>query len=422
MEIKLHILIGSIFGLIILSAFFSGSETSLTSASKPRMHNLARTGKKNAKIFEELFKNKEMLICTILFANNLVNILASAIATKILIELTNNEGILYATIIMTLMILIFGELIPKTLALSKADQFALKIAPFMRVLVYILSPLTVTLNFIATILLKIFGVNYLNIKKEEVSEKREEELRGAIDLHGEDSSKDEKNMLKSILDLDDITVGSIMVPRKDIFSLSSNIQYNELITKLNNSPHSRIPIWEKNPENIIGIFHIRKLIEIKADELKTFNIKSLCQKPWFIPESTRLDNQLLEFKRRKEHFSIVVDEYGEFLGIVTLEDIIEEIVGEIDDEHDVLKISKAAEDIKSISSRSYLVKGDVTIRELNKELNINIPVSNASTVAGLVLYESRTIPKKGQVFSFFDLKFEILSKKNNQITLVKIIK
>ena len=422
MEIPLHILIGSIFGLIILSAFFSGSETSLTSASKPRMHNLARTGKKNAKIFEELFQNKEMLICTILFANNLVNILASAIATKILIELTNNEGILYATIIMTLMILIFGELIPKTLALSKADQFALKIAPFMKVLVYILYPLTVTLNFVATSILKIFGVNYLNFKKEEVSEKREEELRGAIDLHGEDSSKDEKNMLKSILDLDDITVGSIMIPRKDIFSLSSNIKYNELITKLNNSPHSRIPIWEKNPENIIGIFHIRKLIEIKVDEPKTFNIKSLCQKPWFIPESTRLDNQLLEFKRRKEHFSIVVDEYGEFLGIVTLEDIIEEIVGEIDDEHDVLKISKGSEDIKSISGKTYLVKGNVTIRELNKELNINIPVSNASTVAGLVLYESRTIPKKGQVFSFFDLKFEILSKKNNQITLVKIIK
>ena len=422
MEIPLHILIGSIFGLIILSAFFSGSETSLTSASKPRMHNLARTGKKNAKIFEELFRNKEMLICTILFANNLVNILASAIATKILIELTNNEGILYATIIMTLMILIFGELIPKTLALSKADQFALKIAPFMKVLVYILYPLTVTLNFVATSILKIFGVNYLNFKKEEVSEKREEELRGAIDLHGEDSSKDEKNMLKSILDLDDITVGSIMIPRKDIFSLSSNIKYNELITKLNNSPHSRIPIWEKNPENIIGIFHIRKLIEIKVDEPKTFNIKSLCQKPWFIPESTKLDNQLLEFKRRKEHFSIVVDEYGEFLGIVTLEDVIEEIVGEIDDEHDVLKISKGSEDIKSISGKSYLVKGNVTIRELNKELNINIPVSNTSTVAGLVLYESRTIPKKGQIFSFFDLKFEILSKKNNQITLVKIIK
>ncbi len=422
MDLPLHILIGSIFGLIILSAFFSGSETSLTSASKPRMRNLARTGKKNAKIFEELFKNKELLICTILFANNLVNILASAIATKILLEVTNNEGILYATVIMTLMILIFGELIPKTLALSKADNYALKIAPFMRLLVFILYPLTVSLNFIATILLKVFGVNFLNLKKEEVSEKREEELRGAIDLHGEDSSKDEKNMLESILDLDDITVGSIMIPRKDIFSIPSNIQYNELVDKLNTSPHSRIPVWEKNPENIIGIFHIRKLIEVQGGDLKNFSIKKLCQKPWFIPESTKLDNQLLEFKRRKEHFSIVVDEYGEFLGIITLEDIIEEIVGEIDDEQDVLKISKNVKGVKSISEKSFLVKGNVTIRDLNKELNTNIPVSIASTVAGLVLYESRIIPKKGQVFSFFDLRFEILSKKNNQITLVKIMK
>jgi Mg2+/Co2+ transporter CorB len=420
MDLPLHILIGSIFGLIILSAFFSGSETSLTSASKPRMHNLARTGKKNAKIFEELFKNKELLICTILFANNLVNILASAIATKILLELTNNDGILYATIIMTLMILIFGELIPKTLALSKADQYALKIAPFMRVLVYLLYPLTLTLNFVATTLLKLFGVNYLNFKKEEESEKKEEELRGAIDLHGDDSSKDEKNMLKSILDLDEITVGSIMIPRKEIFSLPSDIEYDQLIKKLNSSPHSRIPIWENNPENIIGVFHIRKIIELNASELKNFNIKSFCQKPWFIPESTKLDNQLLEFKKRKEHFSIVVDEYGEFLGIVTLEDIIEEIVGEIDDEQDDLKISKNIAGIKRISPKNYLVKGNVTVRELNKELNINLPVTNASTVAGLVLYESRIIPKKGQTFSFFDLKFKILSKKNNQITLIQI--
>ena len=225
MDIPIHILIGSIVGLVILSAFFSGSETSLTSASKPRMHNLAKTGKKNAKIFEYLFKNKELLICTILFANNLVNVLASALATKMLIELTNTDGILYATIIMTLMILVFGELIPKTLALSKADNYALKIAPFMKFLVILLYPLTITLNFLVSILLKLVGVNYSSFKKEEISEKREEELRGAIDLHGQDSSGDEKNMLKSILDLDEITVGSIMVPRKDIFSLPAKINY-----------------------------------------------------------------------------------------------------------------------------------------------------------------------------------------------------
>ena len=423
MDLPLHILIGSIIGLVILSAFFSGSETSLTSASKPRMHNLAKSGKKNAKIFETLFKDKELLICTILFANNLVNVLASALATKILIELTNSDGIFYATIIMTLMILIFGELIPKTLALSKSDTYALKISPFIRFLVILLYPLTVTLNFIVYVLLKIVGVNYSNFKKEEISEKREEELRGAIDLHGEDSSRDEKNMLKSILDLDEITVGSIMIPRKDIFSLPANINFNNLIEKLEESPHSRIPIWEKNPENIIGVFHVRRLISQKNPDPKKFNIKLLCQKPWIIPESTKLDNQLMEFKKRKEHFSIVVDEYGEFLGIVTLEDIIEEIVGDIDDEQDMLKISKKVKGIKSLSPSNFLVKGNVSIRDLNKELNINLPINNnVSTIAGLVLYESRTIPKTKQIFSFFDLKFEILNKTNNQITLLKISK
>ena len=423
MDLPLHILIGSIVGLVILSAFFSGSETSLTSASKPRMHNLAKSGKKNAKIFEDLFRDKELLICTILFANNLVNVLASALATKILIELTNTDGIFYATIIMTLMILVFGELIPKTLALSKADNYALKISPFIRLLVILLYPLTFTLNFIVYILLKIVGVNYSNFKKEEISEKREEELRGAIDLHGEDSSRDEKNMLKSILDLDEITVGSIMIPRKDIFSLPVKITYNDLLEQLENSPHSRIPIWEKNPENIIGVFHVRRLISYKNSDSKKFNIKSLCQKPWFIPESTKLDNQLMEFKKRKEHFSIVVDEYGEFLGIVTLEDIIEEIVGDIDDEQDMLKTSKKVTGIKPLSPSSFLVEGNVNIRDLNKELNINLQINNnVSTVAGLVLYESRTIPKTKQVFSFFDLNFEILKKKNNQITLLKITK
>ena len=423
MDIPLHILIGSIVGLVIISAFFSGSETSLTSASKPRMHNLAKSGKKNAKIFEDLFKDKELLICTILFANNFVNVLASALATKILIELTNTDGIFYATIIMTLMILVFGELIPKTLALSKADNYALKISPFIRLLVILLYPLTFTLNFIVYILLKIVGVNYSNFKKEEISEKREEELRGAIDLHGEDSSRDEKNMLKSILDLDEITVGSIMIPRKDIFSLPVKITYNDLLEQLENSPHSRIPIWEKNPENIIGVFHVRRLISYKNSDSKKFNIKSLCQKPWFIPESTKLDNQLMEFKKRKEHFSIVVDEYGEFLGIVTLEDIIEEIVGDIDDEQDMLKTSKKVTGIKPLSPSSFLVEGNVNIRDLNKELNINLQINNnVSTVAGLVLYESRTIPKAKQVFSFFDLNFEIVKKKNNQITLLKITK
>ncbi|MEE2694727.1 MAG: CNNM domain-containing protein [Pseudomonadota bacterium] len=423
MEFSLSVLIGSILGLVFLSAFFSGSETSLTSASKPRIHTLARSGEKNAGLFEKIFKDKEQLICTILFANNLVNVLASAIATKILIEISNTEGILYATIIMTLMILIFGELIPKTIALSNADKIALKIAPVIRIIIIILYPLTKILNIIVSSILKIVGIDYKTFSKEEIHEKNEEELRGAIDLHGKDSSTvEEKRMLKSILDLDDITVGSIMISRKDIFSLSSEISYTELIAKLQSSPHSRIPIWDKNPENIVGVLNVRKLIEKNSFDQKRFNVLSFCQKPWFIPESTKLDNQLMAFKKRKEHFSIVVDEYGEFLGIITLEDIIEEIVGDIYDELDALKVSKNLNGIKSTSKNNYVVNGTVNIRDLNKELDIDLPVNNASTVAGLILYESRIIPKKGQTFSFFGLKFKILSKKNNQILVLKVSK
>ncbi len=423
MEFPLSVLIGSIIGLVFLSAFFSGSETSLTSASKPRMHNLARSGKKNAGIFEKIFKDKEQLICTILFANNLVNVLASALATKILIEITATEGIFYATVIMTLMILIFGELIPKTIALSNADKYALKIAPVFRIIIILLYPLTKILNFVVGFILKMLGIDYKDSTKEEILEKSEEELRGAIDLHGKDSTgKDETQMLKSILDLDEITVGSIMVSRNDIFSLPSNINYTDLILKLKNSPHSRIPVWDKHPENIVGVLYVRKLIGENALDQKKFNILSYCQKPWFIPESTKLDNQLMAFKKRKEHFSIVVDEYGEFLGIITLEDIIEEIVGDIDDELDDLKLSKNENGIKETSKNNFLVNGTVNIRDLNKQIGTNLPVNNASTVAGLILYESRIIPKKNQMFSFFGLKFKILAKKNNQIILLKISK
>ena len=423
MDFSLSVLIGSIIGLVFLSAFFSGSETSLTSASKARMHILARSGKRNAGVFEKIFKDKEQLICTILFANNLVNVLASAMATKILIELTEADGIFYATIIMTLMILIFGELIPKTLALSNADKFALKIAPVIRVIILLLFPLTKILNFFVGFILKLIGVDYKDSSREEALEQSEEELRGAIDLHGKDSiGKEEKQMLKSILDLDEITVGSIMVSRNDIFSFSSDVSYSELLSKLKQSPHSRIPVWKKNPENIVGVLHVRKLIGEKQNDPKKFDILSYCQKPWFIPESTKLDNQLIAFKKRKEHFSIVVDEYGEFLGIITLEDIIEEIVGDIDDELDDLKLPKNINGIKETSKNNFIVNGTVNIRDFNKQTKTELPINNASTIAGLILYESRVIPKKGQVFSFFGFKFKILSKRNNQIRMLKISK
>ncbi len=422
MDFSIGVLIGSILGLIILSAFFSGAETSLTSASKARMRTLAKSGKKNAQIYEKIFSDKEKLICTILLANNLVNVLASAIATSILLNYFANDGIAYVTIIMTLMILVFGELIPKTIALFKADSISLFISPIFKILILLFYPITSSLNFLVKIILKPFNIKIIENENNNQIES-EEELRGAIDLHGDDSKESqEKQMLKSILDLDDVTVDSIMIPRKNVFSLPLSIEYIELIKKINDNPHSRIPIWDKNTENIIGILQARQLIGLNIKKSLDFNIKDFCKKPWFIPESSTLAYQLMEFKKRKEHFAIVVDEYGEFLGIVTLEDILEEIVGDIDDELDEIKVSKTVKGVKKISNDKYIVRGNVTIRDLNRELGWNFLDKDASTVAGLILYESRSIPNVGQIFLFYDHKFEILEKKNNQIILIRITK
>lgn len=418
MELPLGILIGIIFGLVILSAFFSGSETSLTAASKARMHALQKSGNKQASNYEKIFNDKERLICTILLANNLVNILASSIATTILLKFFETDGIAYTTIIMTFMILLFGELLPKTIALSNADKIALKISGFFKVLMVIFYPITGFLNTIVGVFIKKLNINSKNLESS-IEDENEQELRGAIDLHGDESStNNEKEMLKSILDLEEVTVDSIMIPRKNTFSLPFNIKYNELLIKLKNSPHSRIPIWKGNPENIIGVFHIRKLLSEQPKSESSFNLSEYSQKPWFIPESTTLASQLMEFKKRKEHFSIVVDEYGEFLGIVTLEDILEEIVGDIDDELDKKKPSIIG--VKQEKENVFMVKGTVSIRDLNRELGWDLPDKNFSTIAGLILYESRTIPKIGQIFSFYDFNFEILDKRYNQILLLKI--
>ena len=236
MEVSIGILIGSIFGLIILSAFFSGAETSLTSASKSRMHTLAKSGKKNAIIFEKIFKNKEQLICTILLFNNLVNVLASAIATSILLELFNSEGIVYVTVIMTFMILLFGELLPKTIALFKADSIALAISPIFNLLIIILYPITLTFNAVVNIIMKILNISDLKNNISDSNIESEEELRGAIDLHGDDSKeKQEKEMLKSILDLDEVLINSIMIPRKNFVRLASKAS-ESLVSQKNNMP------------------------------------------------------------------------------------------------------------------------------------------------------------------------------------------
>jgi len=399
--------------LLIISAFFSGSETALTAASRPKMYQLEKENNLRAKIVNFLKNKKERLIGTLLLGNNLVNTLATAIATSFFINLLgdNQKGILYSTIVMTLLILIFGEVLPKTIAINKADKFALLFAPFIKFLVTILSPFTYLINFFTRIILKLF--------KFEIStdiSTSEDELRGTIDLHAKsEGTTQEKDMLQGILDLDDLQVKEIMTHRKNIEVIYVNESINKNIKKILNSQFTRLPLYDKNSDKILGIINVKDVLK-NINKKKKLDLKLIAKNAWFIPETTSVLDQLQEFKKKQRHLAFVVDEYGALMGIVTLEDIIEEIVGDIEDEHDIkIKGAKKSKDGK------YTISGNVTIRDINREFGWNLPDKDASTLAGLIFHEIKTIPEPGKIFSFYGFRFEIINVRKNHIELVRVI-
>ena len=399
--------------LLIISAFFSGSETALTAASRPKMYQLEKENNLRAKIVNFLINKKERLIGTLLLGNNLVNTLATAIATSFFIRLLgdNQKGILYSTIVMTLLILIFGEVLPKTIAINKADKFALLFAPFIKFLVRILSPFTYLINFFTRIILKLF--------KFEIStdiSTSEDELRGTIDLHAKsEGTTQEKDMLQGILDLDELQVKEIMTHRKNIEVIYVNESINKNIKKILNSQFTRLPLYDKNSDKILGIINVKDVLK-NINKKKKLDLKLIAKNVWFIPETTSVLDQLQEFKKKQRHLAFVVDEYGTLMGIVTLEDIIEEIVGDIEDEHDIkIKGAKKSKDGK------YTIRGNVTIRDMNREFGWNLPDKNASTLAGLIFHEIKTIPEPGKIFSFYGFRFEIINVRKNHIELVRVI-
>jgi len=416
-ETTMAIIIGAIFLLILCSAFFSGSETALTAASRPLMHQLEQSGEDaRAGTVNRLLDSKERLIGAILLGNNLVNILASALATSIMIQLFGEAGVVWATLVMTVVVLIFAEIMPKTFALQNANRMALAIAPVMKGLVFILAPITMTTQFIVAATLKLFGAG-----QSEDGAQSAEELRGAINLHdGEGASgvSQERTMLHSILDLNEVEVGEIMTHRKSVVMIDAELPIDDIVEQVMNSPFTRIPLYREDPDNIIGILHAKALLRaMRANdgELTGLKIEDLATKTWFIPEATTLMGQLEAFRARREHFAIVIDEYGSVMGIVTLEDILEEIVGDIEDEHD-----DQVEGVQPQSDGSYLVDGVVTIRDLNREFEWRLPDEEASTIAGLLLHEARRIPEVGQIFHFFGFRFEVRERKRNQITSIRI--
>ncbi len=403
--------------LLVLSAFFSGSETALTAASRPFIHQLEQTGNKRARMVNQLHANKANLIVALLLGNNLVNIMASALATSLLIQLFGNAGVVYATIAMTLLVLLFSEIIPKTYAFRNANQAALAVAPVVRIVVSVFHPPVLALLWLVRGIFRLFGTD---IHGDEAVG-GEEELRGAIELHNGDETavRHERAMLRSILDLTDVQVGEIMVHRKNLITVDADEPASEIVSQVLASPYTRIPLWRESPDNIVGVLHAKALLRaVQASEgsAEDMDIVGLAGTPWFIPEYTPLLDQLLAFRERREHFALVVDEYGSLMGVVTLEDILEEIVGDISDEHDV-----AVSGVRAQPDGSYVVDGDVTIRDLNREFEWTLPDEEAATVAGLVLHETRRIPDVGQTFIFHDFRFEILRRQRHQITSVRIV-
>lgn len=416
MDIPVWASLSAVFVLILFSAFFSGSETSLTALSRARMHSLEREGNKRARLVNKLREQKDRLIGALLLGNNLVNILASAIATSALIKIFGEAGVLYATAVMTLVVLIFAEVLPKTYALHHADRFALKIAPFVKVVVVLFSPVTNTVARFVRAILKVFGVDISAV----AVGSHIEELRGVIDLHrgSDEDTQEERAMLRSILDLADVEVHEIMVHRRNVFMIDGSMPSADILDAVLNSTYTRHPVWLEEKDNIIGVVHTKSLLRALREnqgDIGKIDLKAIASEPWFIPETTTLFDQLQEFRARREHFALVVDEYGSFMGVVTLEDILEEIVGEIDDEHDI-KITG----VRPQPNGSYLVSGDVTIRDLNRECEWTLPDEDYATVAGLILYESQNIPDVGQVFTFYGFRFEILKRQRNQIVSVRI--
>lgn len=401
--------------LIVASALFSSAETALTAVSDARMRQLANQGSKRAKVVEKLRADREGLIGSILIGNNAVNVLGSALATSFAIALFGEGGLVLATIGMTVLLVVFAEVMPKTYALKYADSYALRIAPILQVVVRVLSPLSVGINLLTTQIIR---------PNPDSNETHEEELRGLIELQGRDGNAYEREriaMLSSILDLNHISVEAIMTHRAAVSIINADDQPEDILRYVLNSPHTRHPVFSGKSDNIVGVLHAKDLLRAvgKAETVMILPeaVQNIASDAYFIPETTLLFDQLQAFRSRREHFSVVVDEYGDFRGIVTLEDILEEIVGDIDDEHDI--------DIAGLTQQmdgSWLVDGNITVRDLNRALGWHLPDKDAATVAGLVLFESRTIPSSDQEFYFYGTWFRIVKRRGNSIKTIKVSK
>ena len=416
---------GGILALLVLSAIFSGSETALTAASRGKLARRAEKGSRGAQKALEITEDNERLIGSVLLGNNLVNIFATSLATALFTKLFGDSGIAMATLVMTLLVLIFAEVLPKTYAITNPEKAASRVAPLIAVVIAMFAPVVAAVRLIVRLLLSLFGVRtdpdtqILAIR---------EEIAGALQLgHSEGTvEKEDRDRILGALDLGDRTVEEIMLHRSNIEMIDIANSPEEALAQCLSSAHTRLPVYDEEPDNIIGVVHAKDMLRAmhglmfgpnaSPKGLQDFRIIDVAMEPYFVPETTTLDDQMREFLRRHTHFALVVDEYGSLQGLITLEDILEEIVGEITDEFDV----DASQQLKKSEDNQFLIDGSMTIRDLNRATDWNLPDDEANTIAGLVIHDAQIIPNIGQVFSFHGFRFEVIAREANRLTRLKI--
>ena len=402
---------------VFLTALCSAAETAVLASSRVRLYHLAKKGSPKASIVLNLQAHIGGFISTIILLNTGFNTLVTALATGILTYLFGALGAFCGAVGVFALIAVYGEVLPKMYVYTCPDRVALAFSPFFKPLLMLMTPLTKTINFLAVGSLRLIGVKI----KQDLSEGASaEELLGAIELHAGSSGEVEyeRAMLRSILDLTTVEVTEIMRHRKTMFMINIDLPNQDIVDQVLQAPYTRIPVWEGNPDNIVGVLHAKDLlraVQIRKGDLEKLNIKKIASPPWFIPETTTLFSQLAAFRERREHFALVIDEYGDLQGVVTLEDILEEIVGEIVDEHDV-----EIPGVRITPDGTYVIDGTVTLRDLNRLFSWDLPDENASTVAGLILHEIREIPEIGQSFMIQGFRMDILRRHRHQITQVRV--
>lgn len=425
LDTSVWLTIAAILALLFLSGFFSGSETALTASSRGKLRAQADKGSKGAETALLITEDSEKLIGSVLLGNNLVNILAAALATALFTRLFGDSGVALATLVMTLMVLIFAEVLPKTYAITNPETAASRVAGIIRVVIVLFAPVVGAVRILVRAILALFGVK---TDPDSAVLSYHEEIAGALALgHSEGTvQKEDRDRLLGALDLGHRTVEEIMLHRSQIETVNLDAPIEEIIAQCVNSSHTRLPAWKDEPENIVGVIHSRDLMR-EVHRLTTENggdygavagldLMLVAREPYFVPETTPLDEQMRQFLRLRRHFGLVIDEYGSLLGLITLEDILEEIVGEIEDEHD----EDMPDPITRLDDGSVEIDGGMTIRDINRAMDWNLPDDEANTVAGLVIHEAQMIPEAGQIFHFHGFRFVVIERTENRLTRLRI--